>query len=296
MRAVVPSNALIVTLVGVLCLIWGSTWVVIKEGLQDLPPLTSAAVRFTIAATVMFVLAPILAKKEGGDRPPTWLWISSGLMNFAISYGIVYVSETVLPSGLVSVLWAIYPLMMAFAGHWFLPGERLSLAQVVGFVIGFGGIVFLFSTDVRAIGEAAPGMAAFLLLSPFVSTIGTVLVKRYGAKSSSVLLNRNGMTVGAIGLAAAAFVFEPNETSVWSNRAMLSVGYLSIVGTVVTFSLYFWLLRFARANRMALIAFVTPCVALFLGWAIGGEAIATTTIIGAGLVVLGVALVVVRRA
>ena len=290
-----PSARTTTLLIGVLCMIWGSTWLVIKEGLRDLPPLTSAGLRFFTAFLVLVLVAPILRTREGGMAPPRWLWISSGLTNFAISYGIVYVSETVLPSSLVSVLWAVFPLLVAVAAHHFLPGEKMSVRQGIGMSLGFFGIVLLFATDLTDLGPEAAPMALFLLLSPTVSVIGTIIVKRYGTHTSSVLLNRNGMGIGAAALLTAAAVFERNVSIRWTPAAIGSIAYLAIAGTAVTFSLYFWLLRFAPANRIALIAFVTPCIALVLGTAVAEEPVTRFTVAGTSLVVAGVALVVVRR-
>lgn len=290
-----PSDRLVPLLVGALCLIWGSTWWVIKEGLRDLPPLTSAGLRFLIAFGILVALGPALSAREGGTRPPPWLWVTSGLTNFATAYSIVYVSETVLPSGLVSVLWAVFPLMTAIAAHHFLPGERLSVRQVAGLGLGFAGIVFLFLTDLTELGPDALPMASFLLLSPLASTAGTVVVKRYGTKFSSVLLNRNGMGIGAAVLLVGAASFEADEPVQWSQAAIGSIAYLALFGTVVAFSLYFWLLRFAAANRMALVAFANPCIALGIGALVGGEPVTRYTVAGAGLVVVGIALVVLRR-
>src|SRR5690606_12949523 len=135
----IPTQAL----VALLCLIWGSTWLVIQEGLADLPPLTAAATRFAVAFAVMALVAPWLAGKEGGSPPPAKLWVVVGCSNFAISYGIVYLTETVLPSGIVSVLWAVFPLLMAGASHVVL-GERLRPVQWAGLVVGFLGVAMLF--------------------------------------------------------------------------------------------------------------------------------------------------------
>jgi drug/metabolite transporter (DMT)-like permease len=87
---------------------------------------------------------------------------------------------------------------------------------------------------------------------------------------------------------------ERDEPVRWSQKAIASVVYLSVVGTCVTFTIYFWLLRYARANRMALIAFVTPPLALLLGWVAAEEVISASTIIGSAIVVGGIALVVVK--
>src|SRR6185503_2390456 len=124
-----PGPLRVLLLTALLCLIWGSTWVVIKNGLEDLPPLGSAAARFTLAAGAMSLLCALFAAREGGARPTLALTLVLGSLNFAASYGIVYWTEARLPSALVSVLWAVYPLLQAVVGHLFLPGERLAPAQ-----------------------------------------------------------------------------------------------------------------------------------------------------------------------
>lgn len=255
----------------VLCLIWGSTWIVIKGGLRDLPPFTSAGARFVIAATIMIGVAAVLSRREGGDPPPAWLWLVQGAANFALTYGIVYHAETVLPSGLVSLLWGIFPILQALSGHWFLPGERLRAGQWLGFGVALAGLALLFRTDLRGFGAAGIPTAALVLLSPIFAVIGTTLVKRYGGGVSSTLLNRNGMFVAAALLVVAALALERDTQPAWTAPAVASVLYLSVIGTVLTFSLFFWLLRYAPAHQLALIAYVTPAIALALGWAVGSD-------------------------
>lgn len=290
-----PSPALIRGSIVLLCLIWGSTWVVIKGGLRDLPPFTSAGARFAIAAVIMIGVAALLSKREGGEKPPVWLWLVQGTASFAMSYGIVYHAETVLPSGLVSLLFGVYPMLQALAGHYFLDQERLRPLQWFGFAVGLAGLVLLFRTDLREIGPEGIPTGLLLFLSPISVVIGTTLVKRYGGGVNSTLLNRNGMFFGAGLLLAMAVAFERDAVVNWTVSAVSSVLYLAIMGTVVTFSLFFWLLRYAPAHRMALIAYVTPAIALFLGWAFAGEAVTASTLTGAGCVLCGVLLVVQRR-
>ena len=291
-----PSNSVINLVVALLCLIWGSTWLVIKAGLRDLPPLTSASIRFTLAAVVFALVVPRLRGLEGGTRPPAWMILVMGLLNFAIPYGVVYVGETVIPSGLAAVLWAVFPIMMAVSSHFMLPGERLVAGHWVGFSLGFLGVVLLFFTDLRDIGPEAVAVGAFFLLSPFVSAIGNTLVKRYGESHSSLLLNRGGLAIAAAALWAGALTTERGAALRWSGLAVFSIAYLAIVGTVVTFGLFYWLLRYAAAHRLSLIAYVIPAVALFLGWALGDEVVGVRTLAGAGLILLGIGLVARSRA
>jgi len=286
-----PAPLRILLLTALLCLIWGSTWVVIKVGLKDLPPMGSAALRFTLAAGCMSLLAPSLAAREGGKRPGLRLTFALGTLNFGLSYGIVYWSETHLPSALVSVLWAVFPMLQAVAGHLWLEGERLSPAQGLGFVVGFVGVALLFATDLRGIGPGAVPAGAVLLVSPLVSALGTSYVKKHGAGTSSVLLNRNGMWVGAGLLWLAALVFEGGHGFHWTGKALFTLAYLAVFGTVVAFGLYFWLLRHTAANRMSVIAYVTPGVALVLGWLVRDEPIGPWTVAGLATILLGVFLV-----
>jgi drug/metabolite transporter (DMT)-like permease len=290
----VPSKALIRGLMVILCLIWGSTWLVIKEGLRDLPPFTSAGLRFVIAAVVMVGVAAVLSRREGGAAPPTWLWVVQGVANFAISYGIVYHAETLLPSGLVSLLFGTYPMLQAVASHSFLEGERLRRGQWVGFAVALAGLVLLFRTDLQRFGPEGVPTALLVLLSPISVTVGTTLVKKYGGGMSSTLLNRNGLFVAAGFLMATALVLERGAPVAWTASAIGSVLYLSLVGTVLTFSLYFWLLRYAPAHQLGLIAYVTPVIALVLGWAVGSEPITAFTLGGAVLILGGVVLVAQR--
>jgi drug/metabolite transporter (DMT)-like permease len=290
-----PSRTLAACLIAVLCAIWGSTWIVIRGGLKDLPPYTSAAARFAVAGLVMTVVASFGARREGGAPPRPKLWIALGVCNFALSYGIVYRTETLLPSGLVALLWGVFPMLMAVSGHWFLEKERLGARQWIGMVLGFAGLAVLFATDLRELGPGALPAALVLFASPVVSAVGNTIVKREGAGTSSLALNRNGMLLGAALLGVAALAIERDLQVRVTPAAVASVLYLAIPGTVVTFGLYFWLLRFVDAHKLSLIAYVTPGIALALGSLLGDEPFTATLAAGAALILAGVVLVVSGR-
>ncbi len=286
-----PGPALATALVAVLCLIWGSTWLVIREGLKDLPPFSSAAIRFAVAAFLMIGVARLLAGREGGTRPSWRLVLVMGGLHFAGSYGIVYWAEQFLPSAHACILWAVFPLLMAITGHVALPGERLRPIHGVGFLAGFAGVVLLFATDVRGLGPDGVLAAGVLLVSPLIVAIGTAIVKRYGAGASSLLLNRDGMLLGALLLAIVAVAFERDAELRFTRRALFSIAYLAVAGTVITFTIYFWLLRHAPAYKLSVIPYVLPAVALVLGYFLADEPIGPTTVIGFACIVVGVLIV-----
>jgi drug/metabolite transporter (DMT)-like permease len=291
----VPSPLAIRSALVVLCLVWGSSWLVIADGLKSLPPLQSVALRIWIAAAVMALATPWLRRYEPGNAPPTWLVLVVGTLQLGYSYGVVYVAETVLPSGLASLLWTVFPICMAIGAHFALPGERLARAQWFGFAVGLLGVALLFAKVLGDVDERAIPMGLFLLTSPLASTVSNVLVKRHAAHTSSVLLNRNALVVGASVLSLAALVFEHDVRGDWTPRAIASVVYLAIFATALAFGLYFWLLRAVAAHRLSLISYVNPTIALFLGWAVGREHVSVWTLAGSALVLVGVWLVVRGR-
>ena len=289
-----PSALLTHGLLALLCLVWGSTWLVVKLGLRDVPPFTAAAMRFTVAGICMAVLAHLFSAREGGGRPPPLVVLAHGGFQFALNFGLVYVGETVIPSGLVAVLWAVFPIFVALGGHFVLKSERISGARWLGFAVSFAGVAALFATDLAAIDARAVRMGLLVLLAPLSVSVSTLLVKQRASGTSSLLLNRDAMLIGAAMLGAAAFVFESPLDVVWTERAVLSVLYLALVGTVVAFSVYMWLLRYVPASRMSLVSFVLPVIALLLGAAVDGEPLGPRTVLGAALVLGGVGLASVR--
>jgi drug/metabolite transporter (DMT)-like permease len=197
---------------------------------------------------------------------------------------------------LVAVLWATFPLMMALAGHFVTRSERLAGRQWLGLALAFLGVVALFWTDVAAFGPEAVGMALLLLLGPLSVTFSTTLVKRRASNASSVLLNRDSMLIGAVCLTGLALWLEDRTAARWTPAALASIAYLSVLGSVVTFGAYLWLLRSVQAYRLSLISYITPVFALMLGATFAAEPLGMTTLLGTALVLVGVALTLRRRA
>lgn len=285
-----PSARTAALLVAALCVVWGSTWVVIAAGLDSMPAFTSAAIRFAVAAFAMVFVVRMLAGREGGRPPSIGLVLSSGTLNFFGSYGAVYWSEQHLPSSLCSILFAVFTLLVAAFSRLLLPDVRITRAQVAGIVLGFAGVVLLFATDVAALGDVGGFAALVFLISPLVSSLGTVLVKKYGAGVNSLRLNRDGMVVGALLLGVCALIGERDATIEWTPAAIASIAYLSLIGTVFTFGVYFWLLRTLPAHKLAVVPYVTPVVAVLLGVGFRGEAVHATTLAGCAAILAGVVL------
>jgi drug/metabolite transporter (DMT)-like permease len=278
-----------------LALIWGTTWAVIRLGLGSVPPLTGAAIRFTVAALVLFLVARVRGVRLGALGVERKLWLASGLLTFALSYGIVYWAEQKVPSALAAVLFATFPLWVALLGHRFLPGERLTPRAVLGVVLGFVGIVVIFSADLDAIEPGLAVSAAVFLISPLSAALGNLLLKLWGHEVPALSLAAGPMLVGAVLLGVAAVIFEPHLPILWDARGIGSILYLALVGSALAFSLYYWLLSRWPTLRLAMLTYLSPLVAVTLGVLLFDEALTGRMLTGSGLVLGGVAVALARR-
>jgi drug/metabolite transporter (DMT)-like permease len=279
-----------------LCLIWGSTWSVIRVGLAGVPPFSGVSLRFALAAALLLALTWSRGVRLGTSRVERRLWVVNGVLSFAVSYGVVYWSEQCVPSGLTAVLFATYPLFVAVVAHFLLPAEALSRPEGWGIAAGFVGVGVIFSEDLAALG--GPGVAfgaAVMLVSPLVSAVSSVAIKRWGAGIHPFSLTAVPMAIGSGVTGVIALVIERDREFVWNVPSVASVLYLALAGSAVTFTLYYWLLSHLPAKRLALIAYIIPVEAVLIGTALG-EKLTARVIAGSLLVVVGVALAVHRAA
>ena len=286
-----PGTLLIVLAFTVVCLIWGTTWAVISVGLRGTPPFSGVAIRFALASALLFAVAAALGIKVGKTRKEITIWFANGILSFTIAYGAVYWSEQWVPSGLAAILFAIYPLVVTGVGHFVLPGEKLALGEILSIVVGFAGVGVIFSEDLAALGgENVYAGALVMLLSPISAAFGTIVVKRWGTDIHPFSLAGGPMAVTAVIMGGIALWLERGKTLVWNSESIGALLYLAICGSAVTFFLYYWLLTFIPAKRLALTAYIIPLIAVGVGILRGEELLHPRLLAGAALVIVGVAL------
>ncbi len=290
-----PRSQLLV--LGLLVLIWGTTWAAIRVGLSGIPPFTGVAIRFGIAGLALLVVARLRGVRLGATAGERWLWLSNGLLNFALPYGLVYWSEQYLPSGIASVLFATFPLFVALLSHFFLPGERLTRRAGLGVLVGFAGVYVLSSADLAPVTTPQAAWAAWLmLLSPLSSAAGQVIVKKSGGAHHPFSLTSVPMLLTAVLAGSLALAVEGGRPVHWSPAAVGSVLYLSLAGSALTFTLYFDLLSTMRATDLSLIAYLIPVVAVVIGIAAFDEPFTLRIALGCLAILAGVALAMSPRA
>jgi drug/metabolite transporter (DMT)-like permease len=284
------SRGLILLVFFALVLIWGSTWYVIRIGLESYPPFFSLTVRFLVAGPAL-----LLVMKLRKDPIPWQLrhqpfFFGVGFLSFVMSYGVVYWGEQYVPSGLAAVVFGLFPIFVGVVGHFFLPEERMGWARLAGLALGLGGIAVINSGDLALLHPLAPVAALVIVISPFVSALANVLTKRVIHDYPILAFSALPMTYGGLCHVILWRVFERDVPLRWAWPGVFSIAYLTILGSMVTFAGYFWLLRRIAAGRAALVAYLTPLVALAIGAFVGGEAITLPILIGTALVLSGVAI------
>jgi drug/metabolite transporter (DMT)-like permease len=273
------------TLYALLVVIWSSTWVAIKIGLEDCPPLLGAGIRFALAGVALLAFA---AARGRSLRTHVRLAAILGLLPFAISYGLVYWGEQYVTSGLTAVLFGVLPLYMAFLGAVFLRDEPLRTWLVVGVLIAMGGLSLAFAESLHlGSGERAALGAVAILLAPLGSALGNISIKRDGAGLDAVVLNGWAMFGGGLLLLAASAPFEPWGDAAFTAESAGSILYLALIGSAVPFVALTVLLRHFTAQAMSFIAMLIPFGALALGAAIYSEPMTLRAVAGAALVGLG---------
>jgi drug/metabolite transporter (DMT)-like permease len=270
---------------GLLVLIWSSTWVAIKIGLEDCPPLLGAGVRFVLAGLVLLMIAAVQRRPLGTDR---LLVAVLALAPFAFAYGLVYWGEQYVPSGLAAVLFGILPLYVALLGIVLLHDEPLRAPLLVGVLIGIGGLslAFLESVELGSAEKAALGATA-LALAPLGAALGSIAQKRRAGRLDAVVLNGWAMLMGGLLLLPVSALSEDWGEFVWSAESVGSIAYLALFGSAIAFVTLTVLLRQISAMAMSFLAMLLPFGALVFGAALYDEAITARAVAGAMLVATG---------
>jgi drug/metabolite transporter (DMT)-like permease len=279
-----------------LCCIWGSTWLFIKLGLNDLPPLTFAGIRFVIAAIILFSLIAVRRVPLPRKRRDLMLLALTGVLSFSLNYGLVFWGEQYISSGLAALLQSTLPAFGLIIAHYYLPRERITLPRMLGVLLGVLGVGVIFSNQLQVSGPRALWGSAALVVSAFCAAYANVLVKTYGLNLQPSVLAAGQMVFGLIPLLMIGIPLEGNPLKFhWTPIALISLLYLAIVGTVIAFLAYYWLMRNMDVTKTMLIALVTPVVAVVLGMLILKEEIHWRTLFGGAMIMSGIGLIVVRK-
>jgi drug/metabolite transporter (DMT)-like permease len=282
------SRAAVIGLYVLLVIIWSSTWVAIKIGLEDCPPLLGAGIRFAAAGLVLLAFAAARGRSLATDVRLAGIL---ALMPFALAYGLVYWGEQHIPSGLAAVLFGVLPLYTAFLGSVLLPDQPLRARLVAGILVAIGGLALAFAESADSGDpELALAGAAALALAPLGASVGNISLKLRAGELDAVTLNGWGMLGGGLLLLAASAAGESWGDAAWTAESVGSIAYLALIGSAVPFVALTVLLRHISAQAMSFLAMLLPFGALLFGAALYSEPLTARALGGAALVAAGLLL------
>ena len=282
----------------IIYLVWGSTFLAIRIGVHEVPPLLFAAMRFVVAGAVLF--GWMLAKGECLPNRRQWgsVVVIASLI-FVLDYGLLFWAEQRIASGIAAVMLAMIPAFMALAEIIFLRTQKLTVRLALALLVGLGGVAVLMSRSFDLGGAAIETTGAIALIVASLSwAVASVLTRVLPLPESKVMSSGAQMLTGGLLLvvAAAAFGefrrFHPESVS---RGAWLALLYLIVAGSIVGYTAYVWLIHHESPTKVGTYAYVNPVVAVVLGYFLGGEALGLRTILGTAFVLISVVVITTTK-
>ena len=282
---------------GTIYVVWGSTYLGIMVAIETLPPLLMSAARFLLAGAILYGFA-VRRGDTAGDRPNKRQWAAAAVVGAAlllVGNGGVALSEERIDSGIAALLVATIPLWMAVLDR-VLNGRRLALPGVSGLVVGLGGVALLVGPTGSDGIDVLGGVMA--LSAAFAWAWGSLYARDASLPSRPLVGAGMQMLAGGVLLAVAGVAtgelgeVDPGAVSA---RSLLAVAYLLVVGSVIAYSAYVWLLKNAPTGLVATYAYVNPVVAVALGAVFLAEPVTPRMLLAGLAIVAAVALIVTSQ-
>src|SRR5438309_6526720 len=272
-----------------LCAVWSSTWLAIKIGLRDLPPISFVAIRFLIAIIVLIAVSVGRVRLLPMRRSDYAVLAITGILMFAVNYTLLFWAELHVSSGLAAVLQATIPIFGMIFAHWMLPDEPLRLQKLAGAIIALGGVALICARLLGFNGPLAFWGGLGVVFGAASAAFANVLVKARSIQLAPAMLAAWQMIFGTAPLLVLGFRLDGNPARFhWTTTAIFCLFYLAIIGSALTFLLLYWLLPRLTIAQLQSISLITPPGAVMLGWLMGGETFPISSLLGAGLVLTGV--------
>ena len=275
---------------GSLCFVWGSTWLAIKVGLGSMPPFLFAGIRFVIAWGVLMAYALATRIQFPKDKGSWQVMLFLGITQIAVPYALTFWGEQYMTAGLTALLFATLPFFVVVFAHFLIPGEHVTAWKLSGMLVSFAGVVIIFSGELMLTGSSFWGGLAVIGASCSAACANVV------GKKFSHLINSTAnvvvqMGVGAFLLTWAGLALERQFPPNLDQTSIFTILYLSVVGSAFGFVALYWLFTRMEVTRISLFTFITPIVAVVLGWLMLGERVDANVAVGGSFILIGVMLV-----
>jgi len=287
MRA--PNKAAIVAAFVTLCVVWSSTWLAIKIGLRDLPPISYAGIRFVIAIAALLAVSIGRARLLPRSRAESIILALTGVLMFSVNYGLLFWGELHVSSGLAAVLQATIPIFGMMFAHLMLPDEPMHWQRLSGAFLALAGVAVICARLLNFNGMMAFWGGLGIVVGAAGAAFSNVLLKQRPIQLGPAMIAAWQMIFGTMPLLVLGWMLEGNPIRFhWTTMSIFCLLYLAIVGSALTFLLLYWLLPQMQATNLQTVSLITPPGAVMLGWLLGGETFPLWSLLGAGLVLAGV--------
>ncbi|QOJ28736.1 MAG: EamA family transporter [Ignavibacteriales bacterium] len=270
-----------------LCLIWGTTWLAIRLGLEDFAPFFSAGLRFVVAAVVLGAIIYLKKIPLPFDKKSMLIYIMLGMFSFFVPFGMVYWGEQHVSSGLAAVLFAVYPFGVTVFSHFILRNEEITPRKVAGMVLSFAGVYTIFHNSIGGGSDLYVIGMFMILISAVMQAYILVLFKKHGSYLNALSVNFIPVLIAGVSFFISSAIIEPEPVKQITAAGISTTLYLGIFGTVITFTTYYYLLKRIPLLLLSFIAFITPVIAVIAGWIFAAEKLSEKDLIGSALVVAG---------
>jgi drug/metabolite transporter (DMT)-like permease len=279
--------------------VWGSTFLAIRVGVREVPPLVLASMRFSVAGVVLFGWMRL----KGTPSPTRREWLAASVLAvciFVVDYGLLFWAEQRVPSGIVAVMLATIPVFMTLSEIVFLRTQRLTFRLALALLVGIGGVSVLVSHSL-SLGEVPidPRGAIALVIAAMSWSIASALTRKLQLPESKVMSSGAQMLAGGIMLVLTAAIlgeFRGFHIQTVSRGAWFALAYLIVAGSIVGFTAYVWLIHHESPTKVGTYAYVNPVVAVAVGYFLGGETVGPRTLLGTLLVLVSVVVITTTRA
>ena len=279
-----------------LSIVWGTTWYALKVSLNEgMQPVSAVGIRFFFGGLIFWLILLFRREKLPINKQAVLLYLQFGILNFGIGYTLTYWATQYIYSNLASILWALFPIMTTIMAHFYLPDDRLNTKKIGSLLLGIIGTILIISQSGEMGGDNVTMGVVAILIAIAIAAWPNVYLKKHQKAVNTFQLNAVSQTLGGIILLLIALWTEPGQMMVWTATNVLATTYLILFGTVIAWSLYFWLFNHLTLTQITYVAFFPPIIAILIGWVLLDEQLSPMILIGATLIIMGALLVNYKR-
>jgi drug/metabolite transporter (DMT)-like permease len=294
----VPSRTALILAFAAIYLIWGSTYLGIRVAVETMPPFLMAGTRFAVAG----VLILTFLRLRGAPWPTAAQWREQTIIGIFLLLGgnaVVSWAEIKVPSGITCLILGASPLIMV-ALDWMRPhGKRPTVALIIGVIVGIAGIALLLGPGAIPEGYRPPGLYLLALFGSSTSWwVGSLYSKHSRSGTPLLMASAMQMVSGCICMLLTGLILGEGRTldfAAISSRSWAAFAYLVVLGSIVAFPVYVWLLEHSTPAKVSTYAYVNPVVAVFLGWLVLGEPLNGRMMLASAIIIGAVAIITIGR-